>query len=203
MRDEGDIVLVIDRSPLRKPHQHRTSRSDLAGSDQKAQVAGAGDENSAQHRALLEDRGKDDHALIVDCRKTEAVEGAAARRWIATRHELAQHAAAVKIKHLQRFATSPHRSDKSDFIPIVEHRRIKFDESAVLHAGRVGSAQRDGFEAAIGCEKNPLGGACSGNARTKCDLAGIIQRRNRMPRKFRQNAAPGDRIADGCRFRYS
>ena len=79
MGDEGDIVLVIDRSPLRKPYQHRTSRSDLAGSDQKAQVAGAGDEDSAQYRALLEDRGEDDHALIVDGRKTEAVEAAAAR----------------------------------------------------------------------------------------------------------------------------
>ena len=63
MRDEGDIVLIIDRSPLRKAHQHRASRADLAGSDQKAQFAGAGDEDSAQYCPVLNDRGEGDYAL--------------------------------------------------------------------------------------------------------------------------------------------
>jgi hypothetical protein len=201
MRDEGDIILIIDCNPLRKPHQHHTSRSDLAGSDQKVQVTGACQEDSAQYRSSLEDRGEGDHALIVDDGKTEAVKAATARGRITTRHQLAQHTATVKIKHLQRFPTPPDRSDKSDFIPIVHYRRIEFDEGAVLHTGRVGPAQRDSLDAVVGEKKNPLGGARSGNARAKCDLARIVQRGKRMPRKFRQHAAPGDRIADRRRFR--
>ena len=190
MRDEGDIIAIIDRGPLRKAHQHRASRADLAGSDQKAQVAGAGDKDSAQYGAPLEDRGKGDYAFIVDRGKTEAVKAPAARGWIATRHELAQHAATIKIKHLQRFPAPPDRSDKGDFVPIVEHRRIEFDEGAVLHAWRVSPAQRDSFEAAVGCEKNPLGGARSGNARTKCDLARIVQRRKRDAAQIQTGRRP-------------
>src|SRR6266850_2395610 len=201
MGDEGDIIAIIDGGPLRKAHQHRASRADLAGSDQKAQVAGAGHEDSAQYGAPLEDCGEGDYPFIVDRRKTKAVKTTAARGWIAPRHKLAQHTATIKIKHLQRIATSPDRPDEGDFVPIVKHRRIEFDEGAVLHAWRVGPAQRDSFEAAAGCEKNSLGGARPRNARTKCDLARIVQRRKGVSRKFRQDAAPGYRIADRRRFR--
>src|SRR6266481_1455889 len=155
MRDTGDTMLVFTPYSTPNAHQHRAFRSDLASADQKAQFAGAGDEDSAQHRAPLKDRGEGDHALVVDDRKTEAVEAAAAWGWITARHQLAQHAATVKIKHLQRLPASPDRSDKGDFIPVVQHRRIEFDEGAVLHAWCVGPAQRDSFEAVVGGEKNP------------------------------------------------
>ena len=201
MGDEGDIIPIIDCGPLRKAHQHRASGADLAGSDQKAQVAGAGQEDPAQYGASLEDCGEGDHAFIIDGGKTEAVKAAAARGWVAARHELAQHTAAIKIKHLQRFPTPPDRPDKCDFVPIVKHWRIEFDEGAVLHAWRISPAQRDSFEAAVSYEKNPLGGARPGNARTKCDLARVVQRRKRVPRKFRQDAAARYRIADRCRLR--
>ena len=167
------------------------------------QVAGAGHEDSAQYGAPLEDCGESDHPFIVDCGKTESVKSTTAWGWIATRHELAQHAATVKIKNLQRFPTSPDRPHKGDFVPIVKHWRIEFDEGAVLHAWRISPAQRDSFEAAVSYEKNPLGGARPGNARTKCDLARVVQRRKRVPRKFRQDPAPGYRIADRCRLRNS
>src|SRR3981189_2997835 len=107
----------------------------------------------------LEDCGEGDPPFIVDCGKPEAVKATTARGWIAPRHQLAQHAATIKIKHLQCFPTPPDRPDKGNFIPVVKHWRVEFDEGAVLHAGRVSSAQRDSFEAAVGCEKNPPGGA--------------------------------------------
>src|ERR1700687_1806384 len=147
------------------------------------------------------DRGEGDYPLVVDGGKTKAVKAASARGWITTRHELAQHAAAVKIKHLQRFPAPPDRSDKSDFISIVKHRGIEFDKGAVWYAGRVSTAQCDGFDAVVGCEKNSLGGARSGNGRAKCDLARVVQRRKRIPRKFGEDAPAGYRIADRCRFR--
>ena len=115
MRDKGDIILIIDRGPLRKAHQHCASRADLAGSDQKAQFAGAGDEDSAQYCAPLNDRGEGDNAFVVDRGKTEAVKGATARGWIATRHEFAQHATAVQIQYLQRFPAPPDRSRQKRF----------------------------------------------------------------------------------------
>src|SRR6478735_149310 len=118
MGDERDIIAIIDRGSLRKAHQHSASRADLAGSDQKAQVAGAGHEDSAQHGAPLEDCRKGEYPFIVDRGKTEAIKATPARSRIATRHELAQHAATIKIEHLQRFAPPPDRADEGDLVPI-------------------------------------------------------------------------------------
>jgi hypothetical protein len=89
MGDERDIIAIIDRGPLRKAHQRSASRADLAGSDQKVQVAGAGHEDSTQYGAPLKDCRKGDNPFIVDRGKTEAVKATTARGWIATRHELA------------------------------------------------------------------------------------------------------------------
>src|SRR5260221_14738862 len=141
MRDEGHIVLIIDRSPLRKAHQHFASGADLPRTDKKVQFAGADDKNSAQYCSLLNDRREGHDALIVDCGKAEAVKGTAARGWIPTRHEFTQDATTIQIQHLQRFPASPDSSHKSDIIAIVQHRRIEIDKGAVSHTGRVRPAQ--------------------------------------------------------------
>src|SRR6476469_8210614 len=109
MRDEGAIILIIDSGPLCKAYQHRTSRPDLAGADHKPQFARAGDAASTENRPMLNDRWEGDHSFVVDGRKTKAVKAAAAWRGIATGHQFAQHACAVKIQYLQGFPTAPDR----------------------------------------------------------------------------------------------
>ena len=123
------------------------------------QVAGADGKNSAQYCSALNDRGENDNAFVVYRGKTEAVKGATARGGIATCHEFAQHATAVQIQYLERFPAPPDSSHKSDFIAIVEHRRIEFDKGAISYPGCVRPGQRNSFEAVVGCEINPLGGA--------------------------------------------
>ena len=73
MRDEGNIVVIIDRSPLRKAHQHFASGADLTRSDNKVQFAGADGKDSAQYCAVLYNRRENHNALIVNCGKAEAV----------------------------------------------------------------------------------------------------------------------------------
>ena len=48
MRDEGNIVVIIDRGPVRKAHQHCAAGPDLARSDNKAQFARANEKNSTR-----------------------------------------------------------------------------------------------------------------------------------------------------------
>src|SRR5260370_16233457 len=131
MRDEGNIVVIIDRSPLRKAHQHFASGADLTRSDNKVQFAGAHGKNSAQYCAVLYNRRENHNALIVNCGKAEAVKGTTAWGWIATRHEFTQHATTIQIQHLQRFPAPPDSSNKSDFVAIIKYRRIAFGQHAV------------------------------------------------------------------------
>src|SRR5437764_5568646 len=145
MRHKGDIVLIIDRGPLRKARQHYAPRPDLTRADKKLQFAGADGKNSAQYCSALNDRGKGDNAFVVNRGNTEAVKDAAARSWIASRHEFAQHATAVQIQCLERFPAPPDSSHKGDFIAIVEHRRIEFDKGAISYTGRVRPGQCNSF----------------------------------------------------------
>src|ERR1700733_7058971 len=100
MRDEGHIVLIVDRSAFRKAHQHLASGADLTRSDKKVQFAGTDGKNSAQYCPLLKDRRKGHNALIVDCGKTETVKSTTARGWVTTRDELTQHATTIQIQYL-------------------------------------------------------------------------------------------------------
>src|SRR5947207_2281994 len=97
MRDEGNIIVIIDRDPLGKTHQHRAAGADLTGSDYEAQFAGAHDKNSAQYCPALDHRRKGHRTLVVDCGKTKPIKGPAARAWIASGYELAQQAVATKM----------------------------------------------------------------------------------------------------------
>ena len=68
MGDEGHVVIIVDRSPLRKTHQHLASGAGLSRTDKNVQFAGADGKNSAQYRPVLNDRGEGDHSFVVDCR---------------------------------------------------------------------------------------------------------------------------------------